>query len=136
MTMPAYVLDAHALIWHLQDSDSLSSSARSILDDVEIGQATAIVPSIVLIEMVYLAEKRRIDPELLDAALGCFRNGAENYHLATLDLAVTEGLRKIPRSVVPDMPDRIIAATALVMGLPLLSTDSKISALEAIEVVW
>jgi PIN domain nuclease of toxin-antitoxin system len=134
--MPVYVLDAHALIWHLQDSDSLSPSARSILGNVEIGKATAIIPSIVLVEMVYLAEKKRIGSELLDAALRCFRDGAENYHLAALDMAVIEGLRQIPRPLVPDMPDRIIAATALVMGLPLLSTDSKISALEAIEVVW
>ncbi len=134
--MPVYVLDTHALIWHLQDSDSLSSLARCILDDVESGKATAIIPSIVLVEMVYLAEKKRIAAELLDAALRCFRLGAKNYHLAALDLAVTDGLREIPRSVVPDMPDRIIAATALVMGLPLLSADSKISSIATVRVVW
>jgi PIN domain nuclease of toxin-antitoxin system len=78
----------------------------------------------------------RIVPESLDAALRCFREGGENYQLAPLNLAVTEGLRQIPRAVVPDMPDRIIAATALVMDLPLLSTDAKISSLEEIEVVW
>jgi predicted nucleic acid-binding protein len=45
-------------------------------------------------------------------------------------------LRRIPRAVVPDMPDRIIAATALKLGCPLLSVDSRISALEEIDVVW
>lgn len=125
MTVPAYVLDTHVLIWHLQDSEFISSPANSILDDVEAGKAKAVIPSIVLVEMVYLAEKKRIDLHLLDAALRCLRDG-ENYQVADLDLAVTENLRKIPRAVVPDMPDRIIAATALVMGLPILSIDSKI----------
>ncbi|MCP4659431.1 MAG: type II toxin-antitoxin system VapC family toxin [bacterium] len=136
MTTPVYVLDTHALIWHLQGSDSLSPKARSILDDVDAGKATAIVPSIVLVEMVYLAEKNRIGPESLDAALRCFREGDENYQLAPLDLAVTEGLRQLSRATVPDMPDRIIAATAFALDLPLLSTDAKIAALDEIEVVW
>jgi len=136
MTPKIYVLDAHALIWHLQGSDSLSPTARSILDDVDAGKAGAVVPSIVLVEMVYLAEKKRIPSESLDAALRCFREGGENYQLAALDLAVIEGLKQIPRSMVPDMPDRIIAATALAMDLPLLSTDSQIAALGEIEVIW
>lgn len=136
MTAPIFVCDTHTLIWHLQDSASLSAKARSVLDDVEAGKATAIIPSIVLVEMVYLAEKKRIDPSLVEMALSCFRGDGENYQIAALDLAVAEGLRQIPRSVVPDMPDRIIAATALAMALPLLSTDSNISTLGNIQVVW
>ncbi|MEE8523375.1 MAG: hypothetical protein V3T72_05545 [Thermoanaerobaculia bacterium] len=34
MTAPVYLLDSHALIWHLQDSDSLSAAAREILGHV------------------------------------------------------------------------------------------------------
>lgn len=136
MTAPLFVCDTHTLIWHLQDSDSLSAKARSVLDDVEAGKAKAIIPSIVLVEMVYLAEKKRIDPELVEAALSCFHADGDNYQIAALDLTVTEGLRRIPRSVVPDMPDRIIAATALAMELPLLSTDPKISALGSVQIVW
>ena len=36
-----------------------------------------------------------------------------------LDYNVASALRSIPRDIVPDMPDRIIAATALHLGLPL-----------------
>ncbi|NJL27810.1 MAG: type II toxin-antitoxin system VapC family toxin [Thermoanaerobaculia bacterium] len=136
MKAPSFVCDTHTLIWHLQDSASLSAKARSILDDVEAGRATAIIPSIVLVEIVYLAEKNRIDPSLVEMALSCFHGDGENYQIAALDLAVAEGLRRIPRSVVPDMPDRIIAATALAMAVPLLSTDSNISTLGNIQVVW
>jgi predicted nucleic acid-binding protein len=55
--------------------------------------------------------------------LNLLRESSENYGLASLDLAVVEALEQVSRSLVPDMPDRIIAATVLSLGLPLLSCD-------------
>lgn len=94
------------------------------------------MPSIVGVEIVYLAEKRRIPQEALEVALRIFRRSDGNYRLASLGRQVVENLRNIPRDIVPDMPDRIIAATALAMKIPLLTKDSKICALEVIETVW
>ena len=42
-------------------------------------------------------------------------------------------MSQIPRDVVPDMPDRIIAATALSNSLPLVTRDLKIRALTTIQ---
>ena len=39
------------------------------------------------------------------------------------------------RQDVPDMPDRIIAATALHLGVPLISRDGKIKA-SAVPTIW
>ncbi|MEK7833969.1 MAG: PIN domain-containing protein [Acidobacteriota bacterium] len=44
-------------------------------------------------------------------------------------MGVADSLSQIPRTTVPDMPDRIIAATALTLGLPLVTCDHKIRAL-------
>jgi len=44
-------------------------------------------------------------------------------------------LARIPRDSIPDMPDRIIAATAKHLGLSLISRDSKITA-SGINVIW
>jgi len=52
-----------------------------------------------------------------------------------LDLRVTQALQEIARNDVPDMPDRIIAATALCLGLPLISCDGKIRASIG-ETIW
>jgi predicted nucleic acid-binding protein len=38
--------------------------------------------------------------------------------------------------VVPDMPDRIIAATALSLSLPLVTRDAKIQAVTTIQTIW
>jgi predicted nucleic acid-binding protein len=37
---------------------------------------------------------------------------------------------------VPDMPDRIIAATALNLNLPLVTHDHKILATSVIQTIW
>ena len=47
------------------------------------------------------------------------------YELAPLDGLVAAAVELIDRSVVPDMPDRIIAATALSSRAALVSRDSK-----------
>ena len=44
-----------------------------------------------------------------------------------LTTGVVEALATIPRNSIPDLPDRIIAATALYLNLPLISRDSKIA---------
>jgi len=43
-----------------------------------------------------------------------------------MEQVVTDAMAQIPRSEVPDMPDRVIAATSLHLGLPLISKDRRI----------
>jgi predicted nucleic acid-binding protein len=56
--------------------------------------------------------------------------------LVGLDLIILHALRQVEREAVPDMPDRIIAATALSLGLPLLTRDRALAAVEELEVIW
>ncbi len=44
-------------------------------------------------------------------------------------------MRHVPRSEVPDMPDRIIAATALYLKVPLISRDARIRAAN-LDTIW
>jgi predicted nucleic acid-binding protein len=48
--------------------------------------------------------------------------------IVPIDARVAHGLERIPRADVPDMPDRIIAATAVSLGVPLVTRDGKIRA--------
>ena len=54
---------------------------------------------------------------------------------APLSRAVAEKMREVARSQIPDMPDRIIAATALHLGVPLISRDGRIR-LSSVHTVW
>ena len=39
---------------------------------------------------------------------------------------IVDAMRLVPRNEVPDMPDRIVAATAVHFGVPVISRDSRI----------
>jgi predicted nucleic acid-binding protein len=45
-----------------------------------------------------------------------------------MDRAVVDAVARVSRAEVPDMPDRIVAATALALRLPLISRGARIRA--------
>ena len=55
-------------------------------------------------------------------------------------LEIAQAMDLVPRAEVPDMPDRIIAATAVAHTLPLVSQDSEIRASATLKalvpVIW
>jgi PIN domain nuclease of toxin-antitoxin system len=133
--MPDAVTNTHGLIWYLEDSPRLGSDARAVFDACDRGESVIYVPTICLVEIIYLQEKGRIPADLkaqLDAALEA---GTTGLILASLTAEVANAVAEVPRSDVPDMPDRIIAATALNLGLSLISRDRAIR-LSAIRTVW
>jgi len=52
-----------------------------------------------------------------------------------LDRYVAQALNHVARTEVPDMPDRIIAATALHLGIPLISRDGRIET-SSLTTIW
>jgi predicted nucleic acid-binding protein len=94
------------------------------------------VPSIVLIEMIYLVERGRLDPERVDHVFDLLDIVEGSYIVAFLDQAIARALRHVLRAAVPDMPDRIITATAFRLGLPLITRDMRITASKIVAVVW
>jgi PIN domain nuclease of toxin-antitoxin system len=133
--MPDAVVDTHALVWYLEDSPRLGPAARQVFDACDRGEVVIYVPTICLVEIIYLQEKGRIPAELkaeLDAQL---RAGTSGLILVGLTPEVAQAVADVPRAAVPDMPDRIIAATAVHLDLPLISRDHLIQ-LSSIETIW
>lgn len=58
--------DTHALVWYLTDPGQLSPRAHELFADADRGR-TVTIASVTLVELVYIAEKRRdsIDPEVV-----------------------------------------------------------------------
>jgi len=134
--MSRYVTDTHALIWHLTESPNLSTKARDIFHNTDAGLHQIIIPSIVLIEMVYLVEKGRISHSSFESILKLLDNTAGSYREIALNKETVKAIQSIPRSEIPDMPDRIIAATAYQLGLPLITRDEKIKKSGIVKVIW
>ncbi len=133
--MSDVVTDTHALIWWLEDDARLSTEARKWFELCERGEGSVFVPVICLVEMVYLQEKGRIPADLKARFDAVLQAGRSSLILVDLTGAVVEALTQVPYTEVPDMPDRIIAATALLLGLPLISRDRKIK-MSAITSIW
>lgn len=134
--MKRWVTDTHALIWHLYNAKRLSPEVRRIFAQVDNGEGQIIIPAITLVEIIYLAEKERIDVKAVKQVIKLLRSGVDNYVIAPLDLDVAATLQHVDRAIVPEMPDRIITATALHLKLPLLTRDSEIVKFDQITAVW
>ena len=134
--MNPHITDTHSLVWHLIKDPSLSIRARSVLDSADRGETCIYVPSIVLVEMIYLSEKHRVGREVLRRATDMLRDPRGSYRGISLNLEVALLVESVDRQIVPDMPDRIIAATALAYKAPVLTKDSRLRAFSSIATVW
>jgi len=129
------VADTHAIIWYLLDSPLLSAPALAQFEACRTGGISVGVASISLVEMVYLVDKGRIPPEtvpLLEAGLA---RQPSLLEVIPLTQPIALSVRQVPREQVPDLPDRVIAATALYLGVPLISRDRRIQ-LPKLTTIW
>ena len=120
--MPDAVADTHALIQYLEDSPRLGKAENQVFEQCDRGEIRIFISTISLVEIIYLHRISANFVEQLQLALE-----AKNSGLVVVDLTsdIVYTLAKIPRNNVPDMPDRLIAATAKYLDLPLISRDSR-----------
>lgn len=126
--MAAVVADTHAVLWMLTNSAKLSPAARTALEQAVMAGEPIYVASISVVEVVYLVDKNRLPKSALERLIDALRNPTSGLAIVALNQDIAEAMTQIPIKIVPDMPDRIIAATALYMKLPLVTRDHKIQA--------
>lgn len=134
--MKAVVIDTHILIWYLFEPNRLSDIAVKTLDDAVNTNSSIYVSTISIIEITYLVEKRRIASEVLTRVKNAIANPYVNLFEVPIDSNIANTVSEIDRLIVPEMPDRIIATTALYLQLPLITRDLKIKNLSNINVIW
>lgn len=134
--MSEYVTDTHALYWHLTNDPKLSAAARRVFLQADQGLHRVFVPGIALIELDYLVERGRLALRPVERVLGLLDTVRGSYAVAALDQDVARAVRSVPRADVPEMPDRIIAATAYRLGLPLITRDLAIQRAAVVPIVW
>jgi len=129
------VLDTHTVLWYLENSSDLSPIARSTIEDAIRDARDVHVSVISVIECVYLVERKRIPATALLRLRDALTDPAAGLFIASVDAFVADALERIPRSIVPDMPDRIVAATALHLGVPLITRDRRLQS-AGIQTIW
>lgn len=134
--MTSCVADTHALIWYLFALPDLSQKAKDFFDEVSNSGGSIFVPTISIVEITYLSEKNRLSNNVLPRVLSAIQTPNGAVVPISLSYAISQSLASIPRTIVPDMPDRIISATALHLGLPLVTCDRSISRLTTVKTIW
>lgn len=133
--MIAGVADTHAAVWYLFGDPRLSPGAKSFIDQAAASRRTIEISPISLAEVVYLLEKKnRLPASAFDSLRGALVNPKHVFKEAPLTGDVVKAMQLIPREV-PDMPDRIVAATAVYFGVPVISRDGKIRA-SNVRTIW
>jgi PIN domain nuclease of toxin-antitoxin system len=124
--MIAGVADTHTALWYLYDDARLSVAAGDFIDRAAAAGSQIVVSSISLAEIVYLIEKNRLSASDAYTDLKVALDDPDHvFKEAPFTVEIVDAMRQIPRVDVPDMPDRIVAATAVYFDVPVISRDGK-----------
>lgn len=129
------VLDTHAVIWYLENSQELSAAARRRIEEIIARAGCVYISAISLIEAVYLAERGKLTVTALERLQLALKQPSSSLLVSAIDMEITIALQKVPRNLVPEMPDRIIAATALHLGVPLITRDRRLQS-SGLKTIW
>jgi PIN domain nuclease of toxin-antitoxin system len=129
------VLDTHTVLWYLENSKELSARARTAIEDAIRDTRDVHVSAISVVETVYLVERKKVPVAALQRLRDALIDPNAGLVIAPVDASVANALEQVPRSIVPDMPDRIIAATALHLRLPLITRDRRLQS-AGIQTIW
>ncbi|MBM4030929.1 MAG: type II toxin-antitoxin system VapC family toxin [Planctomycetes bacterium] len=126
-----FVADTVAMVVRVEKR-RLGPRARDVFAAVERGEARLHVPAMVFAEVMYLSEKGRITASVAD--LAAYMQEHPNCREYPLNLAVVQSASEI--TDVPELHDRLIAGTARLLGLELVSTDAEIEASNFVRTIW
>ena len=126
-----YLLDSVTIIRHFRKKKKIGRTALSILDDIEQQEDCLAISVISLMEIMYLAEKRRIEIDL-QGTLNRIESSSK-YMIINL---VPEILRVAQTIQFYELHDRLILATAKWLDIPVIFSDSKFENVSGIRVIW
>src|SRR5258708_6349015 len=133
--MLAAIADTHTAIWYLFSDPRLGRAASDCIDATIASGDHIGISAISLAEMIYLIEKKRILANALEDVLAAIADPKTVLQEVPLDAGIVLRMKEVPRDEIPDLPDRIIAATAQFYGVPVLSRDGRTRS-SAIKTVW
>jgi PIN domain nuclease of toxin-antitoxin system len=131
----AGVADTHAALWYLLKNPRLSVTARQFMDNAADAGYDIVLSPISLAEIVYLVEKNRLPASAYQDLKTALADPEYVIEEAPFNGEIVEAMLKVSRADVPDMPDRIVAATGIHLDVPVISRDGRIRS-SSVNTIW
>ena len=127
------LLDTHVLVWMSSDPKRLSHRAREAIRQAR-QKSTIAVASITLWELAWLAENRRIQVAM--SVESFVQETVARVIVTPLTPVIATLAVRLPEKFPRDPADRIIAATAIVEGVSLVTADKGIRQAKVVGTIW
>ena len=129
------VLDTHVWVWWLDDSNRLPARAQHVVRAAATDRAIY-VSAISSWEIVVLASKGRLS-FTMDAQDWIARSEALPFlNFVPVDNAIAIRSVRLSEPFHKDPADRIIVATAMIMGAQLVSSDDRMLKYSPVKTIW
>ncbi|MDJ0704422.1 MAG: type II toxin-antitoxin system VapC family toxin [Leptolyngbyaceae cyanobacterium MO_188.B28] len=129
------IADTHAVIWYLFGDSRLSAVAYETIEKIAAEGNQVGFSAITLAEIVYLSERGRISAETLSRLIESLIQEGSVLVDVPFNREIAVVMQQVERTKVPELPDRMIAATALYLSVPVITRDHKIQA-SSLSTIW
>ncbi len=132
---PLAVTDTHALIWAIDGNRKrLGKHARKQFEHADEGKCSIYIPALVLVELGEACHEQRVTLSLPFEEWTRLAFASGKYHEAELTAEIVYLAQRL--HMIAERGDRLIAATAATLDLPLITRDPQIAAAAGVECLW
>ncbi len=126
-----YVADTMVVVLWLEKR-RVSMQVKEVFVSAEAGHVELFIPVMVLAEIGYLSEKKRIDTSVEIAI-----SYVQKWNTISME-SITDQIivRAFEINDIPELHDRIITATAIHRNAPLITNDPVITASKFLQTLW
>ncbi len=110
----------------------MGKKAKAIFENAEMGNVKILIPAMVLAEIGYLSERNKIDTNL-----GEVKDYCQKYSSVQIE-PITESIihKSFEIEDIPELHDRIIAGTAYLKNLEVITNDPMMINSEYVSTIW